>query len=244
MKIHPNTIAREKIRIEREYRRRESETKSELYAPWQPAENFILFERKSVAAFLLNMVDKFPQSGDKCLEIGFGRIGWLADLLAWGLRESDLHGIELDAKRGAIAIEALPAADLRIGDATNLPWEDETFDFIIASTVFSSILNLEIRAQIAAEIQRVLRRGGVLLWYDLAVNNPQNLNVKKITANELKNLFPTLQGTIKSITLAPPIARFVVPRSRIVATLLNAIPFLRTHLLGILIKNRLPDKMY
>jgi SAM-dependent methyltransferase len=238
MSTNTETIKREKNRIEVEYRRREAEIDADLYAPWQPAENFILAERKALAAFLLKKAGKFPQADDKCLEIGYGRLGWLADLISWGLRENDLHGIELDAKRAAQAQAALPNADLRVGNAVKLPWEDESFNLVVVSTVFSSVLNLEIRHLMAGEINRILVNGGVLVWYDLAVNNPKNPNVKGIKRLDLMKLFPKLKGTIKSVTLAPPIARLVVPKSFTLAAILNTLPFLRTHLLAVLIKSK------
>lgn len=236
MSIGSDAIEREKNRIETEYRRREAEVEADLYAPWQPAESFIVSERKNTAARLLQNAGKFPVAGDKCLEIGFGKLGWLADLLSWGLRETDLHGIELDEKRARVAQKALPQADLRIGDATGLPWENDSFELVIASTVFSSILDANVRKLIAAEINRVLIPGGVFVWYDLAVDNPRNPNVNGIGAKELKNLFAGFEGQIKRLTLAPPLARRVAPRSITLAALLNALPFLRTHLLAVLVK--------
>jgi SAM-dependent methyltransferase len=237
MSPNADAIEREKNRIETEYRRRETEVEADLYAPWQPAESFIVAERKSTAAGLLHKAGKFPQTGDQCLEIGYGKLGWLADLISWGLRETDLHGIELDEKRARQAQTALPNADLRVGDATKLPWENDSFKIVITSTVFSSILDLNVRKLIAEEISRVLMSGGVLLWYDLAIDNPRNKNVKGIGAKELKNLFPNFDGEIKSVTLAPPIARLIAPRSLTLATFLSAFPMLRTHHLAVLVKS-------
>jgi ubiquinone/menaquinone biosynthesis C-methylase UbiE len=236
MSFDTEIIAAESARIEREYRRREAEIDSDLYAPWQPAENFILSERKAEAAYLLKTTGSFPKRGDKCLEIGYGKLGWLADLISWELIETDLSGIELDAKRAALAQTALPNADLRVGDATKLPWEDAAFNFVIVSTVFSSIINKDVRRLIAREIERVLVPKGVLIWYDLAVDNPKNKSVKSIGAKELKTLFTGFEFELKRVTLAPPVARFVAPKSFALAALLRAFPFLRTHLLGIIKK--------
>ena len=237
MLYNADAIEREKNRIESEYRRREAEIAADLYAPWQPAESFIVSERKNTAARLLHKAGKFPNAGDRCLEIGYGKLGWLADLISWGLNETDLHGIELDEIRARQAQIALPNADLRVGNAASLPWENDSFKVVIASTVFSSILDSDVRKLIAGEIHRVLANGGVLLWYDLAVNNPRNPNVKGISATELKMLFPGFEADIKRVTLAPPIARLIAPRSLTLATLLSALPFLRTHLLAVLVKN-------
>ncbi|MGQ0541507.1 MAG: class I SAM-dependent methyltransferase [Blastocatellia bacterium] len=229
-------IERERTRISNVYDDRLKSVPQDLYAPWQPAEMFILSERKDSAGRLLHELGKFPAAGDKFLEIGYGKLGWSADLISWGLRSSDLHGIELDENRAKFAQQALPEADLRVGDATNLPWDDGHFKFVIASTVFSSILDQNVRKIVAKEIERVLEPGGTLIWYDLAQDNPRNENVKSIKAKELRAMFPTFDSSIKRITLAPPIARFVVPKSIVLANVLNRMSLLRTHLLAALIK--------
>lgn len=236
MKASAEAVAKERARIEEAYQRREIEVDKDLYAPWQPATNLMVAERRRVAAMLLHKMGKFPERGDRCLEIGYGRVGWLADLLSWGLKETDLHGIELDRDRAGFAQQAFPNADLRTGDATSLPWRNECFDFVVMSTVFSSILNNDICAIVADEVKRVLSPGGVVIWYDLAINNPNNCDVRGIGARELKQLFPNFDSLIRSVTLAPPIARMVAPKSVVLTTILNSIPFLRTHLLGILVK--------
>lgn len=229
-------VAAERRRISEEYTRRALEISADLYAVWQPAEMLSRITRTRVASGMLHRARIFPQTGNQCLEIGFGTMGWLGDLIGWGLRESDLHGIELDPVRAAKACEALPTADLRVGDATELAWDDNSFHMVVASTLFTSVLDDTVRKMIAKEINRVLAPGGALLWYDFAVNNPRNPYVRKVDRRELRELFPQLDGEVKSITLAPPLARFMAPKSWALATLLEAIPLLRTHLIAVLIK--------
>ena len=190
-----------------EYRRRAREIDGRLYAPWQPAEALMRTRNRTVAAQLLHKAGVFPAAGTPCLEVGFGSLGWLADLISWGVREVDLHGVELDRQRAVLAQAKLPNADLRVGDATQLPWEAETFHLVIASTVFTSILDGDIRRKVAGEIQRVLVPGGALLWYDFIRNNPANPHVRKVSRRDVRELFPELSGEMRSITLAPPIAR-------------------------------------
>jgi ubiquinone/menaquinone biosynthesis C-methylase UbiE len=232
-----DTFGAERRRIAEEDRRRDADL-AERYAPWQPGEIFMKSSRRRHAARLLKQSGTFPRAGDRCLEIGYGRVGWLADLLSWGLREADLHGVELDSDRAAVAREAFPAADLRVGDASELPWPDGSFRLVIASTVFTSILDRHMRRKVASEIVRVLAPGGALLWYDFAVDNPRNPNVRRVTRRELAALFPALRGSVRSVTLAPVLARAVAPHSWTVATLLEAVPFLRTHLVAVLGRER------
>jgi ubiquinone/menaquinone biosynthesis C-methylase UbiE len=229
-------FAAERQRIRSEYQRREREIAHDLYAPWQPSEIFLRGGRKRIAAKLLLQAGVFPKAGNRCLEVGFGSLGWLGDLITWGVREQDLHGIELDPVRAEHARKLLPVADLRVGDATELPWDKRMFHLAIASTLFTSILDQEVRRRLAEEIARVLLPGGAVLWYDFAVDNPRNPHVRSVGRRELKQLFPQLRGEIRSVSLAPPLARLVAPKSRALATILESIPFLRTHLLAVLVK--------
>jgi len=229
-------VAAEQARILAEYRRREREVEPDLYAPWQAATSFMRANRARLAARMLKAADVFPEAGDSCLEIGYGSLGWLGELVAWGIREQDLHGIELDGERAQRAADILPGADLRVGDATKMPWADGLFRLAIASTVFSSILDASVRRAVATELTRVLAPGGALLWYDMARNNPRNPNVRGIGRRELLLLFPDLRGRVQSVTLAPPIARWAAPKSWVLAEMLEAIPVLRTHTVGVLLK--------
>jgi SAM-dependent methyltransferase len=229
-------VAAERARIQAEYARRDNDSAGDLYAPWQAAPLFMHSSRKRVASQLLRRAGLVPIEGESCLEIGFGSMGWLPDLITWGARETDLHGIELSAGRVARARQILPLADLREGDAGSLPWEANTFRLVVASTVFTSILNDTVRRIVAEEIVRVLAPGGALLWYDFALNNPNNPQVRGVGRKELRQLFPELNGDIRSVTLAPPLARFLAPRSWAIAAMLEAIPLLRTHLIAVMVK--------
>lgn len=233
--------AAERERILSEYRRRERELPPDRYSPWQAGAQFMSVMRKRIAATLLHEAGAFPGRASQCLEIGYGSLGWLGDLVGWGVPETNLHGIELDEVRARRAKETLPAADLRIGDATSLPWPSGTFDLIVASTVFTSILDVGMRRALAREITRVLAPQGAFLWYDLMRNNPRNPHVRKVTRRELRSLFPDLQGDVRSATLVPPLARAAARASWTVATVLEAMPFLRTHLVAVLQHAKRPD---
>ena len=229
-------VAAERTRIQLEYDRRAREINPDSDAPWQPASRFMLVGRNRKAAAMLHEMGAFPTTGHQCLEVGFGSLGWLSELIGWGVKESDLHGIELDSTRANRARELLPAADLRTGDAVSLPWADQTFRLVIASTLFTSVLDTDVRQMIANEIVRVLTPGGALLWYDFAYNNPRNPNVRGVSRGEIKTLFPKLHGAIRTVTLAPPLTRLIAPRSWALAALLETVPLFRTHLIAVPIK--------
>src|SRR6266571_3233199 len=108
-----------------------------LYGPWLPGSLLMTSSRLRVAAVMLYQADVFPKAGDPCLEVGFGWLGWLGNLLSWGVRERDLHGIDLNPAQVNRGREVLPLADLRVGDASQLPWESNRFRLVIASTLFT-----------------------------------------------------------------------------------------------------------
>lgn len=232
------TIRNERDRLLREIDRRGREIPKDRDARWQPSQQWLINERRYVAAARLKRCGVFPVHSTKCLEIGFGYGGWLPDLLSWGVHEENLYGIDLSERCVNATSKLLPSAKLSVGDAADLPWNDGTFALVISSTVFTSILNDEVRKQVAKEIQRVLVPGGALLWYDFRYNNPNNPHVRKVSREELKLLFRELAGEIRMVSLAPPLLRAVILCGRVPATLLSTIPFLRTHLIAVLKKQK------
>jgi hypothetical protein len=232
----PGSASAERRRILDEYRRRAREIEPDRYAPWQLSVHLARAERSRKGAALLRRAGVFPGPGTKCLEIGFGRGGWLNELMVWGVPLRNFHGIDLDLSAARFLSDRLGGAKLAVGDGAEMPWPSETFDLVIASTVFTSILDGGVRRAVAGEITRVLAPGGAMLWYDFAFNNPGNPQVRKVDRGELRALFPGLAGAIQSVGLAPPIARRLAPRSWVLATTLEALPFLRTHLLAVLAK--------
>jgi ubiquinone/menaquinone biosynthesis C-methylase UbiE len=123
---------------------------------------------------------------------------------------------------------------VREGDATRLPWPDRSFDIVLQSTVLSSILDPAVRARIAEEMLRVTRPGGLILSYDFFVNNPANPGVRAVTARDLAHLFPTCRRSLHRVTLAPPLARRLAPRSLLLASVLEGLRVLNTHYLAAL----------
>ncbi len=224
----------ERDRIKEVYSKRTFEIDPDMYAPWQPGEMLMLFERRRVASEMFVDKDRFPKRGNKCLEIGYGKLGWLSDCIAWGLAENDLYGVELDEERASVAMGALPSANLIIGDASRMPWGDRFFDLVIISTVLSSVTSRSVRRTIADEVDRVLANRGAILIYDTAVRNPRNKDLLPVGRKQVAELFPNMNVVSRSVTLAPLISRFVAKRSWALASVLSSIPPLRTHRLSLL----------
>jgi hypothetical protein len=62
------------------------------------------------------------------------------------------------------------------------------------------------------------------------------VNVRGIAAREIQRLFPGCSVNLRRVTLAPPLTRRLASRSWLACSLLEAIPLLRTHFLGVIRK--------
>jgi hypothetical protein len=113
--------------------------------------------------------------------------------------------------------------------------EDASFDIVFQSTVFSSILDGAFQQRLAKRMWEWVKPGGGILWYDFIYNNPRNPDVRGVTVASIKKLFPEGRLRVRRITLAPPIARRV-PACTL--SLLNLFPFLRTHVMCWIEKDR------
>lgn len=175
--------------------------------------------------------------GKTILEVGCGGGYWLRELVKWGAQPEYLTGIDFLTDRLHVARRlCAPAVRLQCASATRLPFRDETFELVLQSTVFTSILDPEIKGQAAAEMLRVLKHDGMILWYDYHVNNPWNPDVRGVKRKEIHRLFPDCRIHLERVTLAPPLARSLAPFSYLACYLLEKFPPLCTHYLGVIRK--------
>ena len=96
--------------------------------------------------------------------------------------------------------------------------------------MFTSVLDEAVKANLAGEMLRVLRPGGMILWYDFWLN-PTNPQTEGIKPSEIRRLFPGCDFEFRRITLAPPLARRLVPVSWVVAFLLEKLRVFNSHYL-------------
>ncbi len=227
-------VITEQKRLLEEYARRTRAIPSDYYSLWQPANFFMHTSRTRIFFQMLQANRPVRFSTQKILEIGCGYGGWLPDFVRWGVPMHQVAGIDIDQSRLYAAQRHLPLADLRLGNAASLPWPDHSFDVVVQSTVFSSILQPEVRRIVAKEIMRVCRPQGFVLWFDLRYNNPRNQFVRGIPAAEIRRLFPDTEIIRQSLILAPPLLRLLAKRSWFGCWLLEKIPWLRTHYLALI----------
>lgn len=196
----------------------------------------VLAERRRRARALLERAGYVPLGDRRVLEVGCGTGSELAWMLELGASPQQLVGVDLLADRIKAARYAYPELDFRVGNAEHLDFEDSSFDLVMAFTVFSSILEEAMSANVAAEIMRVLRPGGGLLWYDFRYNSPVNMHVRSVRARRVRGLFPQLMGRLYTVTVIPPLVRRLGPLAPTLYPVLALAPPLRSHLLGLLRK--------
>ena len=168
----------------------------------------------------------------RILDVGCGIGNELRSFIKYGASPENLFGIDMVESRINKAKKLSPNINYKCQDASLLPYKDEDFDIITQFTVFTSILDTDMKTQIAKEILRVLKSNGIIIWYDFHINNPRNKNTRRINKKELCLLFPNCDINLKSITLAPPLTRTLAPISTILCQLLEKIPLLCTHYIG------------
>ena len=235
-------FAAEADRIRREYAHREHTLPPGFYAVTKPANLFADQQRTRRLLQLLRDERLLPLEGRAILDIGCGD-GWqLVQFERWGARAEQLAGIDLIPSRVDRAAARFAgcahheAPQLQVGDASDLPWSADCFDVVHQSTVFSSILDVSMRQAVAREIVRVLKPGGILIWYDLFVDNPANPAVRGIGAHDIRALFPTCAVRLQRATLAPPLSRRCVPMTWLGSRRREQFGLLNTHYLGLIRK--------
>jgi SAM-dependent methyltransferase len=219
-------------RIKAAYSRRRERGLDARYSPWA---SDVLFMRQDLERAVLKMLARngFRHLEDvRILDVGCGTGGLLRTFVEYGAATENLVGVDLLKERVAEARRLSPQIDFRVANGARLPFEGDTVDLALAFTIFSSIPDPGLRKDVAAEILRVLRPGGGLLWYDFWIN-PVNPEVEALGLPEVRRLFGREPADARRVTLAPPISRFLAPRSLVACQLLAKIPFLRTHWLAL-----------
>ena len=167
----------EEARIRAVYARREED--DTRYAWISPGYQFMMQQRERRLLALFRRYDCENLAVKKILEVGCGTGQWLRDFIKWGARPENVTGIDLLPERLSRARRSCPpAVRIQCASAAQLPFSNERFDLVLQSTVFTSILDPDLKRRVAAEMMRVVKPDGFILWYDYHVNNPWNNDVR------------------------------------------------------------------
>lgn len=228
-----NELQAEEARLRTAYARREA--KPDRYSFFDPANLLIIQERERAFLAALRRYRGGQVEQLRVLEVGCGSGFWLRQFVHWGFRPENLTGVEVLSDRVEHARRSCPA-DVRVfqANAASLNFADASFDLVLQSTMFSSVLHQPTRQQIAREMRRVTTPDGLIFWYDFHVNNPANPDVHGIRKTEIRQLFPGCRIQFQRLSLLPPLARVVAPRSALLFRVLSALKLLCTHYLAII----------
>src|SRR2546425_2518897 len=156
------------------------------YSWFNPGHLFLVQERERRLLTLLQRHGFTLLDTYKMLEIGCGTGYWLREFIKWGARPENIAGVDLLSDRVVEAKKLCPeAVQVQCGSASALAFPSDTFDLVLQSTVFTSVLDVSMKQRIASEMLRVVKRDGCILWYDYRVNNPWNSNVRGVKRREI-----------------------------------------------------------
>lgn len=222
----------ERERLRAEYADREQRLSgSNIYSIFNPSNLYMRQQRQRAVLRTLQKSGFSSLKEKSILEIGCGSGGVLQEFLSFGASPHHLAGCDLLPKGLGHARRTLPAhVSLACADGQALPYRSRSFDLLLQYTAFSSVLDDGIKASMAREMLRVIKPGGMILWYDFWLN-PTNKQTRGIRPTEIKRLFPRCRFEFQRITLAPPIARRLVSLSWGFCLFLESLKLLNTHYL-------------
>ena len=213
--------------IRQEYQRRD---KNPLFRQlYDPLSDFSIYHQARLDLLIakaLKQIGFTSLEEQQILDVGCGSGEHLVGFLVKGALPQKLYGIDVIAERIEAARQRHPDIHYHEGSAEHLPWSDNTFDIISQFTVFSSILDKAVQKAISSEMQRVLKPGGSILWYDLRKHS-QNPALTAFSRSEIEALFPEMDLLIlRPAKLRFGITRRVINQSWELVAFLERIPLL------------------
>jgi ubiquinone/menaquinone biosynthesis C-methylase UbiE len=131
-----------------------------------------LFEPMNRGLRLLGFRMFIPPSGGSILDVGCGTGTHLAMYQKYGCK---LYGIDTSSSMLEIASNRLgEGADLRQADASDLPYETDSFDLALCMLALHE-MDDRVRSEVLAEMKRVVKRDGRILLIDFHAGSPRPL---------------------------------------------------------------------
>jgi len=151
---------------------------------WYPNEDIIRFCASLIQKRLT--LDKYEvkRKVDRVLDLGCGNGRHAMFFARQGIKAS---GIDISSQAVAWASEWAKSegvdADFRVGDITNLPYEDNTFDAVVTHGVLDHV-PMTVATKAAREVHRVLKPNG-LFYFDLRSSHDYECGVgTEVAPNE------------------------------------------------------------
>lgn len=218
-------------RLQKTYQQRtQRKAADNRYSVFDPAFFFSRVQRQRAVLKMLSHHGMTRLADLRILEVGCGNGSVMQELSTLGAKQRNMVGVDLLRERLVRASGRLARSKLICSDGGLLPFCDGGFDLVLQFTALSSILDARARRAAACEMLRVLAPGGLILWYDF-LWNPGNHETHGIGKQEIRDSFPGCSFTFTRMTLAPPIARRVVPVSWPLGMALESLRVFNSHYL-------------
>jgi SAM-dependent methyltransferase len=229
--VDESNLSEEVRRIRGVYAQRANSRAPEWIPHFNLYGRYTLYERNELLVSVFRKLNVTSLAGMRVLDVGCGAGTFLRYLFDFGARPKDCFGVDVLEDTLRLAKHLSPNITFLVASGARLPFPDGAFDLVFQSLVFTSVLDPNIKRAMAAEILRVLRKGGRFVWYDFRYNNPKNSNVQGIGKREIREFLPSCKLEFWRLTLAPPIGRIAGALSPFLYHVLSQVPFLRTHYL-------------
>lgn len=248
-------VNEEKERILSVYKDLDSSGISARYDYLNPAYLFHMHEREREILSFLNRKG-IGIRGLKVLEVGCGTGHILQRFLEFEAKE--VFGIDLIEERIKKGRSKYLNVNLMCGDAQHLPFEEASFDLVTQFMCFSSILNEEMRFNVAKEMWRALKPGGTVLFYEMRppsaflkyisglsrwfyplrkdrVEFRRKDYIRFLTVDDIRKFFPDGKIEYKIVSLDFSVAERIA-KYHFLAEFLSLFSFMKSHNLVIIKK--------
>ena len=179
--------------------------------------------REELVRTTLELVPDLLGGAGVLLDAGCGNGWWLERLAREGVAAERLVGVELLDERARAAAARVPGSKIERGDIRRLPLPDASCSLVTLITVLASMGSADDVDAALHEALRVLEPGGAVVIWDSRWPT-LNRDTRLVRMGALRASLGT-NLTVRTITLAPPLARRV---GRLYAPLARVGP-LRSH---------------
>jgi ubiquinone/menaquinone biosynthesis C-methylase UbiE len=137
--LNHSEVVLEEDRIKSAYQRTKP---AGYYSFLDPGTLFLVQERERLLLKRLREHGRDSLAGAQVLEVGCGSGHWLREFIKWGASPSDITGAELRADMLSSVVQLCPSGvRLHCMNAIEPEFPDESFDMVLQSMVFTSVLN-------------------------------------------------------------------------------------------------------
>ena len=145
------------------------------------------FEKNIVLEFMGNL------TGKKALDLGCGTGRLVKDLINSG---AEVVGIDISDEMIKIMKNKFPKVESLLADSENLPFEDNSFDFVIASFFIVHLKNL---TKTFDEIYRVLKDGGKFVLTNINQRKAPKLDIDSGKKIVIQSYYHRPEDVIKAL---------------------------------------------